>query len=262
MKRVLVVLLLLTLAAGATAAFSATTDPRTMSFPPLHFTIPKTERVVLKNGMRVYLLEDHELPVVSISAMVGTGSVYDPAGKSGLAALTGAVMRTGGTVGTPAEKIDDELEFMASSIESGVGGDSGNASMNCLTRNLDRTLQLFAQLLMSPAFRADRVELARNRTIEALRRENDNPKEVANRELHKIIYSGSPLGRYPTIASVSAITREDLVEFHDKYYHPDNIILSVAGDFSRKEILDKLEHTFFWMEKRTRILSGGQPSGK
>jgi zinc protease len=244
MKKFLVVLLLLIQAAGATVALSASADPRTMSFPPLHFTIPRTERVVLKNGMRVYLLEDHELPVVSISALVGTGSVYAPADKTGLAGLTGSVMRSGGTVDIPVEKIDDELEFMASSIESGIGGDAGNASMNCLTRNLDRTLQLFAQVLTSPAFRADRVELARNRTIEALRRENDNPKEVADRELNKVIYRGSPLGRYPTIASVSAITREDMVEFHNKYYHPDNIILSVAGDFSRREILDKLERAF------------------
>jgi zinc protease len=244
MKKLLVILLFLLQAAGATAALSAPADPRTMAFPPLHFTIPRTERIVLKNGMKVYLLEDHELPVVSISALVRTGSVYDPPGKSGLAGLTGAVMRTGGTVETPAEKIDDELEFMASSIESGIGGDAGSASMNCLTRNLDKTLQLFSQVLMSPAFRADRVELARKGSIEALRRENDNPKEVADRELNKVIYRGSPLGRYPTMASVSAITREDMVAFHNKYYHPDNIILSVAGDFTRKEILEKLERAF------------------
>jgi zinc protease len=244
MKKYIVVLLILIQAAFATAAFPASPDPRTMSFPPLHFSIPRTERVVLKNGMRVYLLEDHELPLVSISAMIGTGSVYDPAGKAGLAGLTGSVMRSGGTIDTPAEKMDDELEFMASSIESSIGGDAGNASMSCLTRNLDRTLQLFSQVLMSPAFRADRVELARKGAIEALRRENDNPKEVADRELSKIIYRGSPLGRYPTIASVSSITRDDIVAFHDKYYHPDNIILSVAGDFSRKDILVKLERAF------------------
>lgn len=244
MKKFLIVILILIQAAFATAAITATADPRTMSFPPLHFSIPGTERVVLKNGMRVYLLEDHELPVVSITALVRTGSVYDPAGKSGLAALTGAVMRSGGTVGTPVEKIDDELEFMASSIETGIGGDAGTASMSCLARNLDRTLALFSQVLVSPAFRADRVELARKNTIEALRRENDNPKEVADRELNKLIYRGSPLGRYPTIASVSAITREDMVSFHDRYYHPDNVILSVAGDFSRKDILEKLERAF------------------
>jgi predicted Zn-dependent peptidase len=243
MKRILVILFL-SLFATAAPAFAAPVSPRTMTFPPLKFEIPKTDRVVLENGMIVHLLEDHELPTISVTAYIGAGSVYEPAGKSGLAALTGAVMRTGGTADTPVEKIDDELEFMASSVESSIGRDAGNASLTCLSKNLDRTLQIFSQVLMSPAFRTDRVELARKNAIEALRRENDNPKEVGDRELNKEIYRGSPLGRYPTIESVSAITREDMVELHRKYYHPNNIILAVAGDFTRSEILAKLNKAF------------------
>jgi zinc protease len=250
MKRI-VVILILSLFAATAPTLAATVSPRTMTFPPLKFQIPKTERVVLENGMIVHLLEDHELPTISMTAFIGTGSVYDPPGKSGLAGLTGAVMRTGGTADTSAEKMDDELEFMASSVESGIGRDVGNASMTCLSKNLDRTLLIFSQVLMSPVFRTDRVELARKSAIEALRRENDNPKEVADRELTKEIYRGSPLGRYPTIESVSAITRGDLVEFHRKYYHPNNIILAVAGDFTKSEILAKLNKAFAgWKKQR------------
>jgi zinc protease len=250
MKRILAILILSLFTATA-PSLAASVTPRTMTFPPLKFQIPKTERVVLENGMIVHLLEDHELPTVSMTAFIGTGSVYDPPGKSGLAGLTGAVMRSGGTAGTPAEKMDDELEFMASSVESGIGRDVGNASMTCLSKNLDRTLQIFSQVLMSPVFRPDRVELARKNTIEALRRENDNPKEVADRELNKEIYRGSPLGRYPTIDSVSAVSREDMIAFHRKYYHPNNIILAVAGDFNRAEIVAKLNKAFAgWKKER------------
>lgn len=228
----------------APAALAAPVSPRTMTFPPLNFQIPKTERVVLENGMVVHLLEDHELPTISVTAYIGTGSAYEPEGKTGLAGLTGALMRTGGTTGTSAEQMDEELEFMASSVEASIGMDVGNASMISLTRNFDRTLQLYAQMLMSPVFRADRVELARNKAIESLRRENDDPKEVADRELRKAIYRGSPLGSHSTIASVSGITREDIVAFHSKYYHPNNVILAIAGDFKRNELLDKLNKVF------------------
>ena len=160
-------------------------DPHTLTFPPLKFTVPEAQRVVLGNGMVVYLMEDHELPQVNISALIGTGSVFEPGDKVGLAGLTGAVMRSGGTTSLSPEKLDDELEFMASSIESSIGGDIGNVAMTSLTRNLDRTLQLFAQVLMEPAFREDKVELARKLTFESLRRQNDDPKAVADRELER-----------------------------------------------------------------------------
>lgn len=219
-------------------------DPRTMTFPPLTFHIPEGKRVVLGNGMVVYLMEDHELPQVSITACIGTGSIYDPPGKTGLAGLTGTVMRTGGTRALPPEKLDDELEFMASSVESSVGSDAGTVSMTSLTRNLPRTLEIFAQVLMAPAFREDKVELARKQEIEALRRQNDNPKEVANRELARAIYAGSSLGRFPTVSSVKAVTRADMVAFHRRYFHPNNVILSVAGDFRGPEMVAALNRVF------------------
>ena len=219
-------------------------DPRTMSFPPLKFEIPKAERAVLDNGMVVYLMEDHELPQVNITAYIGTGSIYEPAEKAGLAGLVGAVMRSGGTSAFPPEKINEELEFMASSVESSIGGDVGNVSMSSLTKNFERTLAIFAHVLSSPAFREDKVELARKQSIEAIRRQNDDPKEVADRELTKAIYRGSPLGRFPTIATVKAITRADLVEFHKKFYHPNNMMLGVAGDFTIPEMIAALNRAF------------------
>ena len=195
-------------------------------------------------------MEDHELPrVEGVLAIIGTGSAFEPGDKVGLAGLTGAVMRSGGTTLLSSEKMNDELEFMASSIESSIGGDSGNVSMNSLTKNLDRTLQIFAQVLMAPAFRKDKVELARSHTIEALRRQNDDPKGVADRELTRAIYRGTPLGRVPTFATVKAISRQDMVEFHKKYYRPNNVIMSVAGDFIAKDMVAALNRAFAGWEK-------------
>lgn len=243
------IILLSTVTAFAAEPFKPA-DPRTMAFPLLKFEIPKAERVVLENGMVVYLMEDHELPMVNISAIIGTGSVYEPAEKAGLAGITGAVMRSGGTREMKPEQMDSELEFMSSSVETSIGADSGGASMACLKKNLDKTIRIFTQVLMAPAFREERLDLAKNQTIEGLRRQNDNPKGVGDRELGKLIYSGHPLGRVPTIQTVSAITRDDLVAFHARYYRPNNVILAVSGDFTRDKMLKKLRDAFAEWEKK------------
>ncbi|MBI1920315.1 MAG: insulinase family protein [Geobacter sp.] len=243
------IILLSTITAFAAEPFKPA-DPRNMSFPPLKFEIPKAERVVLENGMVVYLMEDHELSIVNISAIIGAGGVYEPAEKTGLAGIAGTVMRSGGTSGMPPEQMDSELEFMSSSVETSIGADSGGASMACLRKNLDKTLRIFAQVLTTPAFRQERVDLAKNQTIEGLRRQNDNPKAVGDRELGKLIYSGHPLGRVATIQTVSAITRDDLVAFHARYYRPNNVILAVSGDFARDEMLKKLRDAFAGWEKK------------
>jgi zinc protease len=244
---ILTILLIFTLPLAASAGDLP--DPRSLAFPPLNFVVPKAERVLLDNGMVVYLMEDHELPQVSVTALIGTGSVYEPGSKVGLAGLCGAVMRSGGTSSTAPEKMNDELEFMASTIESSIGTDMGSVTMGTLTRNLDRTLQLFAQVLMEPAFREEKVELARKQTIEYLRRQNDDPKAIADRELARAIYRGTPLGQVPTFATIGAITRDDMVNFHRKFYHPGNVILSVAGDFNTREMTAALKRVFAGWEK-------------
>ena len=96
-------------------------DPRTMVFKPVEFSPPEPERVVLDNGMVLYLLEDHELPLVSITATMRTGSWLDPTDKIGLAGMTGAVMRTGGGGGLSAEQVDAELEQFAADVSIGIG---------------------------------------------------------------------------------------------------------------------------------------------
>ena len=178
----------------AWAADSGKANPRSMEFPPLQFDIPKAERVVLDCGMPVFLLRDPELPIVNISAMVRTGSVYEPAAKSGLASLTGSVMRSGGAAGLTPEQMDDELEFMASSVESSIGSDMGTASLTSLTKNFTRTLKIFSDVLLRPDFSEKRVDIARKHLIEGLRRQNDDPKEIGGREIGKAIYAGHPPG--------------------------------------------------------------------
>jgi len=219
-------------------------DPRTMTFPELSFQIPKAERVVLECGMPVYLLRDTELPIINMTAMVRVGSVYEPGAKSGLASMAGNVMRSGGAGGMTPEKIDDELEFMASSVESVIGSDMGMVSLISLNKNFSRTLQIFSDVLLRPDFMVKRIEIARKQAIEGLRRRNDDPKEIAGREIGKAIYAGHPLGDEVTFASVNSITRQDIMDFHHRFYRLDNMILAVSGDFDRAALLGELNAVF------------------
>lgn len=235
------------------AAEGGKADPRSMNFPELRYEIPKAERVVLECGMPVYLLRDPELPIINITAMVRTGSVYEPAAKAGLASLTGNVMRSGGAGGLAPERMDDELEFMASSVESGIGSDMGTVSLTTLTKNFGRTLRIFADVLLHPDFSEKRVEIARRHMIEWLRRQNDDPKEIADREITRAIYAGHPLGVVPTFDSVNSVTRQDMVAFQRRFFRVDNMILAVSGDFERSAMLSELNKVFGKGERITAL---------
>lgn len=232
------------LVSTSVAAEPTPANPRTMKFPALDFKIPTAERVVLECGMPVYLLRDPELPIISMTAMVRTGSIYEPTGKTGLASMTGTVMRSGGAAGLTPELMDDELEFMASAVESGITGDMGTVALTTLKKNFSRTLQIFSDVLLRPEFSQKRVDIVRKQVIEGLRRQNDDPKEIASRELAKAIYAGHPLGSEATFPSVSSVTRQDMIDFHRRFYRPDNMILAVSGDFERTALLKELNAVF------------------
>jgi predicted Zn-dependent peptidase len=254
MRRILVsICFLVTLITQGCATNQQLANPRTMKFPELNFQIPKAERVVLDCGMPVYLLRDTELPIINMTAMVRVGSVYEPAAKSGLSDMVGNVMRSGGAGGMAPEKMDDELEFMASAVESSIGNDMGTVSLTALKKNFSRTLQIFRDVLLHPEFSEKRIEIARRQMIEGLRRQNDDPKEIAGREINRAIYVGHPLGEITTFDSVHSITRKDLIDFHWRYYRLDNIILAVSGDFDRTALLKELNSVFIPLKNNSTL---------
>jgi len=236
------------LLASAGVAYSAdptVSDPRTMTFKPVEFSPPEPERVVLDNGMVLYLLEDHELPLVTITATMRTGSWLDPTDKIGLAGMTGAVMRTGGGGGLSAEQVDAELEQFAGDVSIGIGRQAGSASLDVLSKDVNRGLEIFAGLLRAPAFEPARVELARLQAIEGIRRRQDNPGSVVSREFAKMLYGPDhPSARESSADSIKRITRDDLVAFHRNTIHPNGLILGVTGDFKRNEMIASLSKVF------------------
>ena len=221
------------------------TDPRLMTFPPVALNPPEPERLVLENGMVVYLLEDHELPLVTVSATIRTGGWMDPSDKVGLAALTGHTMRTGGTERTSAADLDQELERLAMVMSVSIGVESGVAMLDVLKKDLDRGLALFADVLRRPAFDPARIDLAKLQARESILRRNDQPQSVASREFAKLLYGPShPFARETSMDSIARVTREDLIGFHAATFHPNGILLGITGDFDKATVLKTLGELF------------------
>ncbi|MBN2373795.1 insulinase family protein [bacterium] len=227
--------------------------PSQLTYPPIVFTPPKPDRMVLPNGIVLYLMEDHEIPLIKINAIIRTGSIYESEGMTGIAEITGTVMRTGGTKTWNPEELDRKLEYMGASIGTGIGLESGSASLSVLKKDFNEAILIFAEILRYPVFDPEKVEIAKMKMTESIRRQNDEPIEIASREFKRRIYQGDPRGRMPTIEGIVRITRNDLTEFHRAYYFPNNIIMGISGDFEKDAMIDIITRNFGDWEK------GSQP---
>ena len=217
-----------------------------LEFPPVpEVQFPEYDRYELDNGMVVYLLEDRDLPLVGGTAIVRTGSRFEPANKVGLASLTGTVMRSGGTQNHPPAILNSILEQKAASIETSINGTSGNASFDTLSEDLDTVFPLFAEVLRQPAFTPEQLAIARRQQQGSIARRNDDPGEIASREFNKVIYGDtSPYGRTIEYSTLDNITRQDITDFYQTYVRPENIILGIVGDFNSDEMIERVRNTF------------------
>jgi zinc protease len=221
-------------------------DYHAIKTPPLHqMQLPQPKRVQLANGMVIFLMEDHELPLIRGTARIRGGSRDVAADKTGLAGILGGSWRTGGTQSKTGDELDDFLEARAARVETGVSDDSSSVSMSILKGDFDTVFPIFVDVLEHPAFRQDKVDLAKTQATTGISRRNDDPKGIADREMAKLGYGAdSPYSRVTEYASVNAITRDDLIAFHNKYVHPNNIILSFVGDFDTAAMEQKLRAAF------------------
>lgn len=217
-----------------------------LELPPLPaIQVPENERFVLPNGLVVYLMEDHDLPLVSGTALVRTGSRLEPADKVGLASLTGEVLRTGGTKKHSADQLNNLLEQRAASVETSIGEATGNASFQALSEDLDTVFGLFAEVLREPIFAQEKLDLVKTQARGGIARRNDDPDSIATREFQKLVYGpDSPYARTTEYATLENINREDLIKFYQQYFHPNNMILGIVGDFDPQEMRSLVQAKF------------------
>lgn len=228
------------------------TRPEDLKFPPLKFEPPNPAnfRVVFANGLRGYIKEERTLPIVNITAIIHTGSLYVPKEKAGLDAILSECLIKGGTRTRTGSVIEDRIDFLGGTMNFSVGERTAMLSMSVLSKDLDEGLDLFFDVLMNPEFREDSLKLAKGRLIEQMRSANDNPSQVLAREYEKVLYGDHPLTYRETKATVEGITQADLKAFHAKYFFPKNIIIAAAGDFSRDQLKNKInKYASKWTNK-------------
>ena len=236
-------------------ASNASTQIASLSRIPLPKVKPPSVSIeTLSNGMKVYLLEDHELPIFQAFTYLRAGSIYDPSKQVGLASVVGTVLRTGGTSQRKVEDLDRILENAGASLESGMGSEYATAAMSCLSKDIHNIVPLFFEMLSSPRFDESAIHLAVARKIEGLKRINDEPEKIAVREFPKLLYGADSIwARTPSIASLTSVNKSDLQKYHDQFYHPDRMILAVAGDFKKEEMIALLEKSSQNWKKSTKI---------
>jgi zinc protease len=240
------IFLLLSMPLAVLAQATPPASYKDLKFPPLkEIQIPKIDENTLPNGMKVYLLENHELPLVRGTALVRTGNLFDPADKVGLASITGELIRSGGTAAKTGDQIDEQMENIAASVESSIDESFGRVSFSTLKERTDEVLGIFHDVISGPAFRDDKIELVKSQLRSGISRRNDNAEGISQREFTDLVYGPkTPYGWQIEYATLDNIKRDDIVAFYKRYYFPGNIILAIQGDFSTAEMKAKIQSLF------------------
>jgi zinc protease len=242
----LVVTLVLVVVSHLPAAAATAKHYTELQFPPLpEIQLPKYTRYKLDNGLVVYLMEDHELPLVSGTALIRTGDRFEPANKVGLGGITGEVMRTGGTTKHSGDELNQLLEQRAASVETSISTAAGSASFSALSEDLEMVFDLFAEVIQTPVFAPEKLELAKKQQAGQIARRNDDPSDIVSREFEKLIYGeSSPYARTVEYKTLNNIAREDAVAFYQKYFHPENMIVGIIGDFDSAKMRSLIQEKF------------------
>jgi zinc protease len=240
----LALLAIAALTGAATGQQAIPAHPADLSYPALDFDPPNPAelRHELPNGSIAFVVEDHELPLVNVALQIRTGAYTAPAAKMpGLASMTGSQLRNGGTAAMAPADFDEELDFLAASMSSGIGSTSGSAGINCLSKDLDRCLELFFEMLRQPRFDEQRLELARSQALQGMQRRNDDTGSIERREWARLLRGTEHFTTVPTTeASINAIGADDLRAFHEFALHPSNFVFAISGDVDTDAILQRI----------------------
>ena len=233
--------------AAKLATKAAVAEPwKKIPIPPLHdFKPVQPRRIELDNGLVLFLQEDHELPFIDGNILIRGGGQDEPADKVGLVRLYGRTWRTSGTATMSGDKLDDALATKAATIETSGGAGITSVTWSSLKGDFDSVFASTMDLLLHPAFKADKLALAKRGATAGIARRNDDASGIASREAVKLVYGkNSPYARQVEYATLDAVKLEDLQAWHDRTVVPNNIIVSVEGDFDSAAMEAKLRAAF------------------
>ena len=212
--------------------------PRPVVFPP--YEIRK-----LANGLQVVLVNHNEQPSVSVRLLIRAGAAQDPKDKHGMAMLT-ATLLDQGAGNRSAEQIADTIDFVGGALGTGAGSDLSFVNAVVMKDSYDLALELMADIVQRPTFAPEEVERQRQQALSALKVSADDPDAVAGQVIDRLIYGFHPYGLPGggTVASLASLTRADFVDYHQKYFVPNNALIAVVGDIGAAEAMIGLEKHF------------------
>jgi zinc protease len=194
--------------------------------------------------LEVWLVKQSELPIVTMNMVFKSGTTADPQGLTGVGDTTSSLLDDGTKTRT-AVQIANEIQSIGARLSTGSGDDSSGVEMSTLTKNFDKALDIYADVIQNPEFPEAEVENWRRQSIGGLLQRRDNANAISNLVYNRILYGDAhPYGVYTNEASVKAIKRDDLKKFYSTYYRPNNAVLIVVGDTNLKTLTPKLEAKF------------------
>ena len=229
---------------GNPKAFSAAVDRSKMPLPGAvaDTAFPAFQTSTLSNGMKVYLVERHDAPQVSVSMVVDTGYPGDPTAiRNGLGGLT-ANMMDEGTTTRSALQIADEVDRLGGYVGTGGGGEQSVVEFSALTPTVDRVMAIWADVLRNPAFAEGDFARIQAQTVQGIQQQLSNPASIGQRVMSRMLWGDDhPYGRIVSTADISGLKPSDAAAFHKAWYGPNNATLFVVGDTTLAEITPKLE---------------------
>ncbi|HEX8719273.1 MAG TPA: pitrilysin family protein [Pyrinomonadaceae bacterium] len=212
----------------------------------LKAALPKPQEAALKNGLRVLLVENHNVPVFTVQVVVMSGGLNDPAEKRGRASAAAALLREG-TQTRNSREVAEAFEALGSTLNVGAGLSSvtSTATSVGLAEHLDRTLDLLSDVVRNPRFAPEEIEKYKTRLITQLQFQRTLPGLLAQAQFSRAVYGEHPAGSvFPAEEAVRGLTQQDLAQFHAEHYRPNNALVAVFGDVTMKELLPKVERAF------------------
>lgn len=206
--------------------------PDDLTYQPLNFEFPVVDQQETAHGLKLYMRKNNELPLVDMTIMVEGGSIYDPAGKTGLSSVFAELLKTGGSLTLSPQDLETELESRAITLTVSSSEYCFEIHLSVHRDDFERGLEIVADLLQRPRFDAARLELARTQMLEDIHRKNDDPGTVARRLLAQAVNHDHPFGAFPTEAEIKSFTRDDFIRLHQRFFTPENVWIAVSGDIN------------------------------
>jgi predicted Zn-dependent peptidase len=218
------------------------------------YKLPEYTSFKLPNGLTVYLMEQHDVPVISVSAVLPAGAIYDH-DKAGLAFLTSKALKHG-TKNYSKLKLDEEIDFIGAYIGTDASKEFASVSSKFAAKDKDKMLTIIKEIMLDPVFNAEEFEKEKSRLLVGLEQQKESPRAVIGNYFDKLLYGNHVYGNtiQGDLSSIGKLTVQDIKSFYNTNYKPNQAAISIVGDFSSKEMKRKLTALFSNWKKSENII--------